>query len=239
MGSFQRSIQRGAAAAIVSLAMMISTGSTMAAPDAAGKTVAFNSDDGIALSGVWYGDGDKVIIFSHQYNHDQASWKPLVDKFVEQGYAVLTYNFRGYPPSAGKVDIANIGHDLKAAIGFAKEHGASHVALISASMGGIATVPAAVEAKPVAYVLVSSPAAFGGLEATDEALKAADAAKLFINSENDPAVGDTRHMAEVAKEPKAIEIYPSAMHGTDLFGTPKGAEILQRIVGFIDETMPL
>jgi alpha/beta superfamily hydrolase len=233
---FKGSVGRGLVAALV---MAGSMGAALAAPDAKGETVTFESDDGIGLSGVWYGTGDKVVIFSHQYNHDQDSWKPLVDRFVEQGYAVLTYNFRGYPPSAGTVDIANIGHDLTAAVAFAKGHGASHFALVSASMGGIATVPAAVEVKPDAYVLVSAPAAFGGLEATDAALIASDAAKLFINSENDPAVGDTRHMAEVAKEPKALEIYPSAMHGTDLFKTAKGDEILARIVGFVDENLPL
>ncbi|WP_035052033.1 alpha/beta hydrolase family protein [Andreprevotia chitinilytica] len=207
-------------------------------PAPKGDKVSFTSEDGIALSGVLYGKGSSVVVLSHQYNHDQDSWQPLVSRLLAKGYAVLTYNFRGYPPSAGKLEIGLIGRDLDAAAAYARSHGATHLALVGASMGGIATVPAALAAKPDAYVVISSPREFGSLTAPDEALKASKAAKLFINSKYDKYVADTQHMQDVAAEPKAINVYSTGLHGVDLFDGPEGDAVQTRIVDFIAANLP-
>ena len=203
------------------------------------KIVAFTSDDGVALSGLWYGDGDNVVILSHQYDLDQSAWADVANTLAGQGYGVLTYNFRGYKPSEGTQDIGAIGHDLDAAIAFAKAGGATNLVLVGASMGGIVTVPAAVAAQPLGYVTLSARLGFAGLAADDASLTASTAAKLFINSEADNYIADTRHMFEVAAEPKTLEIYPGARHAMSMFAGTGGADVQARIVKFIDDVMPL
>lgn len=208
------------------------------APVAAAEPISFISDDGIALSGLWYGKGDAVVILSHQYDLDQAAWAELAGRLADEGYGVLTYNFRGYPPSAGARDIGAIGHDLDAAIAVARAHGATKLALVGASMGGIATVPAAVAAKPEAYVILSAPLGFAGLTADDAPLRASPAAKLFINTEADAYIADTRHMIEIAAQPKDSEFYAGSQHGMSMLAGPHGAEVSDRIVDFIKQAMP-
>ena len=203
------------------------------------KVVAFTSDDGVTLSGLWYGDGDNVVILSHQYDLDQSAWADVANTLAGQGYGVLTYNFRGYKPSEGTQDIGAIGHDLDAAIAFAKAGGAANLVLVGASMGGIVTVPAAVKAQPLGYVTLSAPLGFAGLAADDGSLMASNAAKLFINTEADSYNADTRHMFEVAAEPKTLEIYPGARHAMSMFAGTQGAEVKARIVKFVDDVMPL
>ncbi|MDB5542761.1 MAG: hypothetical protein JWQ89_4488 [Devosia sp.] len=236
-------IVAGLLALAVALLPMAATMPAAAAAEAAteptGRPVSFNSNDGVVLSGIWYGEGNHVVVMSHQYNHDQQSWKPLVAKLVGQGYAVLTYNFRGYPPSEGTREIGLIGGDLSAAVRFARGKGAGEIVLIGASMGGIATVPVAVAEHVTAYVTISAPLGFAGLEASDGALKGTSAPKLFINSELDDYIEDTRHMAEVAREPKTLAIYPTGFHGTDLFATESGPQLQQQIVEFVEASMPL
>ena len=227
------------ALAAVFLPMAIPAAVSAEAAEIEGKVVSFTSQDDIALSGTWYGDGNHVVVMSHQYDHDQQSWKPLVAKLVAEGYAVLTYNFRGYPPSAGAKDIGLIGRDLSAAVHFARDQGAGDVVLIGASMGGIATVPAAIIDHVTAYVTISAPLGFAGLLASDGALKGSAVPKLFINSEADDYIADTRHMAEVAREPKTLAVYPTGAHGVDLLATESGPQILQQIVDFVEASSPL
>lgn len=221
------------------LPMTLPAISAETAAEIEGKVVSFTSSDDIVLSGIWYGEGTRVVVMSHQYNHDQLSWKPLVARLVAEGYAVLTYNFRGYPPSAGTREIGLIGRDLSAAVHFARDQGAMDVVLIGASMGGIATVPAAILDHAAAYVTISAPLGFAGLLASDAALKGAAIPKLFINGERDDYIKDTRHMAEVAREPKTLAIYPTGFHGTDLLLTKDGPQIQQQIVDFVKASSPL
>ena len=227
--------------AIFSLLTTLAVAVALSAPTLAAeaKIVTFTSDDGIALSGLWYGDGDNVVILSHQYDLDQSAWAEVANSLADQGYGVLTYNFRGYKPSEGAQDIGAIGHDLDAAIALAKAEGAANLVLVGASMGGIVTVPAAIAAQPLGYVTLSAPLGFAGLAADDVSLSTSTAAKLFINTEADTYIADTRHMFEVASEPKTLEIYPGGEHAMSMFPAAHGADAKARIVTFINDVMPL
>ena len=84
---------------LASLAVTVALSAPALAAEA--RIVAFTSDDGIALSGLWYGEGGNVVILSHQYDLDQSAWADVANSLADQGYGVLTYNFRGYKPSEG------------------------------------------------------------------------------------------------------------------------------------------
>ena len=63
-----------------------------------------------------------------------------------------------------------------------------------------------------------------------------DIPKLFIAAENDNTVSaDATHaLYDLAAEPKEWQTYPGSAHGTDLFEGASGAELQQRILGFIE-----
>ena len=204
-----------------------------------GEIVTFAAEDGTELSGVWRGTSDRVVILSHQTDIRQEGWDPLVAALDAAGYATFTYNFRGQPPSGGVRDIKLLDNDLRGAIAYAQARGAAHLTLVGASMGGIATVVVAAQTDVDAYVIIAAPRAFGGLAASDEALQASTAAKLFINSERDHYNRDTRHMAEAAAEPKTLSLYPGSFHGLLLLKMKDIAgPLTAEIVAFIETNMP-
>lgn len=223
--------------AVAALALLASQ-PALAQQPIAGEVVTFQAEDGTELSGIWRGISDHVVILSHQSDIRQEGWDPLVAALDEAGYATLTYNFRGNPPSGGARDIKLLDNDLRGAIAFARSHGAVHLTLVGASMGGIATVVVGGQDTVDAYVVIAAPRAFGGLAASDEAILASGAPKLFINSERDHYNRDTRHMAEIAAEPKALTLYPGSFHGLLQFKTDNAVPMIAEIVDFVRANMP-
>ena len=120
---------------------------------------------------------------------DQTSWWDFAKDLADEGYLVLTYDFRGYCPggdggcSEGEQDLGAIWQDVR---GGDRVHplsrGASGVVLIGASMGGTASLVAAAQDGVDVDVVVtlSAPAAIEGMDADADVLTRVIAAKLFI-----------------------------------------------------------
>jgi len=51
------------------------------------------------------------LVFCHEYAGDMRSWEPQVRHFARR-YRVITFNYRGYPPSSVPTDEASYDHDL-------------------------------------------------------------------------------------------------------------------------------
>jgi len=51
------------------------------------------------------------LVFCHEYAGDMRSWAPQVRHFARR-YRVITFNYRGYPPSSVPTDAASYDHDL-------------------------------------------------------------------------------------------------------------------------------
>jgi len=200
----------------------------------ASQTVSFITDDGVTLGGTLYGSGSTAVIFSHMFPTDQTSWTALARELANRGYMTLTYDFRGYGASGGQKDVSQIDRDLRAAVAFVRQQGATHLVLVGASMGGTATAKVAATERPVAVVIMSAPASFRGLSVSDDEIQAITAPKLFIGSEQDGATRDTLHMFDVASEPKEKHIYPGSGHGTFIFDSQYGDDLTQRLIQFIE-----
>ena len=121
-----------------------------AAPDLSGsRAVTFESRDGVVLEGRLFGDGSTAVVLSHMRPDDQRSWFAFANRLADQGYLVLTYDFRGYCPggdggcSQGDLQVSAIWQDVLGAMDFVRSEGATSVALVGASMGGTASLVAA------------------------------------------------------------------------------------------------
>ena len=200
----------------------------------ASQTVSFTTEDGVTLGGTLYGSGSTAVIFSHMFPTDQTSWTALAKELANRGYMTLTYDFRGYGASGGQKDVSRIDRDLRAAVAFVRQQGATHLVLVGASMGGTATAKVAATERPAAVVIMSAPASFRGLSVSDDEIRAITAPKLFIGSEQDGATRDTLHMFDVASEPKEKHIYPGSGHGTFIFDSQYGDDLTQRLIQFIE-----
>ena len=209
-------------------------------PDLSGsRPVTFESRDGVTLEGRLFGDGSTGVVLSHMQPADQRSWFAFANRLADQGYLVLTYDFRGYCPggeggcSRGEIQIPAIWQDVLGAVDFIRSQGATTVALVGASMGGTASLVAAgQEGSDVAVVVtLSAPTSIEGLDADAALLQRVDANKLFIAGVGDAAAAaSAEQLYEIAPPPKAApEIVPADDHGTDLLTGSRG-ETVQRII---------
>ena len=136
--------------------------------------VTFESRDGVTLEGRLFGDGSTGVVLSHMRPADQRSWFAFANRLADEGYLVLTYDFRGYCPggeggcSQGELQISAIWQDVLGAMDFIRSQGATTVALVGASMGGTASLVAAGQegADVAAVVTLSAPTSIEGLTPT-------------------------------------------------------------------------
>ncbi len=76
--------------------------STSASVDAGtAHKVSFATDDGVTLGGHLFGKGTSGVILAHMYPADQTSWYPTAERLAQEGFLVLTFDFRGYSDSEG------------------------------------------------------------------------------------------------------------------------------------------
>jgi len=195
--------------------------------DIAGSTaVSFRSPDGVKLAGRVFGDGQVGVVLAHMFPADQTSWWAFARVLAQNGFTVLTFDFRGYCPggvagcSEGQRDVAAMWQDVLGAVDFMMARGLVRVMLVGASMGGTASLIAAAQpAVPVvAIVALSAPQSFEGLTADPTVLGNVTAAKLFVAGNSDPTGAATaaQAMYEESPPPKQVEIFTSSDHGTDL-----------------------
>jgi alpha/beta superfamily hydrolase len=197
--------------------------------------VTFMTEDNVELNGNIFGSGNKWVILSHMFPTDQTSWFEFAEILKEDGYAVLTYDFRGYGKSGGSQDVSKLDIDLTAALAYIKQYDPELIYLMGASMGGTASLVVASKTTETidGVISFSSPDEFEGISAIS-VIGDIVPAKLFIASQGDEdAVRSATEMYEKSMEPKQLEILEGDSHGTFIFEEePENAEKLKEIILF-------
>ncbi len=193
--------------------------------------VTFTTEDGIDINGNIFGSGNRWVILSHMFPTDQTSWFDFAQYLADNGYIVLTYDFRGYGKSGGNQDIPNIDKDLEAALVFVRQYDAEKVFLMGASMGGTVSLIVASRQPVDGVISFSSPTKMMSLSAIN-VIKNINAPKLFIVSRGDVSEAESaRALYQASSEPKSLSILDGSAHGTYIFDDePDNAEILKQIV---------
>lgn len=205
----------------------------------ASRVVSFTTADGATLHGTLYGSGNIVVIFSTMGAQKQDTWSKMAQAAADAGYLALTYDFRFWVSETRIQDNlrAYIADDLRAAIAFVHDQGATQIVLVGASLGGMATAKVAGEAQAAAVIIMASPLSAKGLavRVEDSELQALTMPKLFVSTERDAVVApaEARRTYDQAPEPKEIYLYPGMAHGTELFETEHAADLTQRLLAFI------
>jgi alpha-beta hydrolase superfamily lysophospholipase len=193
----------------------------------------------ITLTGRLFGaDHDTIVILTHMRQNDETGWWPFAQRLADEGFAALTFNFRGYDASGGEQDYSKLDEDLRAVIGYVQARRLySKVFLVGASMGATTALVVAKEEDVAGVVAVSPPAQFDSQDALDT-VPGVTVPKLLIASEEDAPALNFEELYAAAAEPKEEEIYPGIAHGTDLFDATKNPEagsVEERILGFLDD----
>ena len=212
---------------------------------AASTAVNFRSPDGVKLAGRVFGDGQVGVVLAHMFPADQTSWWAFARVLAQNGFTVLTFDFRGYCPggvagcSEGQRDVAAMWQDVLGAVDFMMARGLVRVMLVGASMGGTASLIAAAQpgVPVVAIVALSAPQSFEGLTADRTVLGNVTAAKLFVAGNSDPTGAATaaQAMYEESPPPKQVEIFTSSDHGTDLLTGNQSGRVQTLIIGYLEQ----
>jgi len=232
------------AIAVTALFLTSCGGGSSAASSAAVRAsvpVTFTTDDGVKLAGRVFGpsDAEAGVVLAHMLPADQRSWYPFAQRLAEQGFRVLTFDFRGYCPGGDggcsegtkQVDAAPV--DLRAAVDRLRSDGVERVGIAGASMGGTAALlMAADDPRGIsAVVALSAPQSIEGLAVGPEVLQRVTGAKLYIAGLGDPAgaVAAADAMAAMSPQPMREEIVTDDAHGTDLLSSAQGERVQELI----------
>lgn len=190
------------------------------AQDSAGTPVEISADDGLTLSGTYYGTGGDApaVLLLHQLYTTRASWDRLIQPLQDAGYRVLSVDMRGYGATRGRINWTQAQTDAALWLEWlAAQPGTQRVYTMGSSMGSSMALIAcgAVEACRGAVAL--SPglnyygvSVMGPLES--------GFSKLIVYADRDRwparAVPAIEALANAAI---TLRSYPGRAHGMDLF----------------------
>lgn len=208
--------RRGAAACAA--ALILAATPPPAAPAAPAPVhVSFRSSDGVTLRGHLWPGGSTAVVFSHMYGTTQSIWYDLARRLADQGYTVLTFDFRGVGSSSGRLVIARVYRDTLAAVRFIRTRHPRRIVLAGASMGGTASIVAAGQTSVDGLIVIASGMMFQGLNVHPH-LAGLRMPKLFVVGRSDaPFNTSVRTMHARTPQPKQLVVVPTALHGTYMF----------------------
>jgi alpha/beta superfamily hydrolase len=206
---------------------------TATVPAALEEAVSFVTEDGTTIRGHLFGAGDTAVILSHMRPNDQRAWFDFARELAAEGFAALTYDFRGYGETGGDKQLGLLDRDLSAALDFMEGQGFARIYLVGASMGGTASLIVAAREDVAGVVSVSAPARFEGLDA-DAVVADIVEPKLFIASIDDQSAYDSlRAFVQQATEPSDDLTFEGSAHGTELLEGEHAAEFKAQVLDFL------
>jgi pimeloyl-ACP methyl ester carboxylesterase len=206
------------------------------------------TEDGLHLNGfVYQPEGgpthETVIFLGHEAGASHMAWESFAQTLTEQGYLVLTIDFRGHSATGGSgPDYKTNGVDVRAALDYLSENGYDKVVCIGSSMGGTGCLAAAKTHPLAALGMISSPKVivYSADKITKSDLASFDFPKIITVAENDKAlnndpdfVNDILAMYEQMIEPKELILAEGFLHGTELLFGEGGEEIRQALLEMI------
>jgi pimeloyl-ACP methyl ester carboxylesterase len=197
-----------------------------------GKELRFRAADGTRLAAHRFGRGDTAVVLAHGNTSNLCQWVAQARLLAARGFFVLAFDFRGHGLSQSRrYPISErFAGDLAAAVKLVRRLGKREVHLVGSSLGGSASLVAAVNIAPpvTSVVSLSAPAHFR----RQYALQAAPRLRvpvLYVASE-DEAVGiadDARALHEAtASTDKRLEIVPGRSHGLRIIEASSAARAL-------------
>jgi dienelactone hydrolase len=229
---------------LLAIAAMLALASGLSA-EVQKKDVDIKAADGVDLKGTYFSAGRSgpAMLLLHQCNMDRHAWDGLAEDLANNGFHVLTVDFRGFGESGGSkstdpdtraAERKKWPSDVDAAYDYLmKQNGVDQlrIAVGGASCGVTQSSDLAARHHEIRALMILSG-------------QASDTAKAYIASDTSLAVfgaasaGDTnaakgiREAEGASKDPKSVlKIYEGSEHGVPMFA--KNAELEPMIVRWL------
>lgn len=214
-------------------------------PDAVRQhTISFRASDGVRVSGLVFGGGEKGVVLEHEQGWYICSWLPFAQILAARGYHVLLFEARGTGAS-GPVDREHNIHlerDFLAATQELTRRGATAIVAGGASQGGTAAINSAPKIPSLAgLVALSSPRDADpeqpGMDAL-EAIRTVTKPSFFAVSPGDMGnafVVEVKGLYEASgAKTKYFETVGGGIHGVAMMDSEEGgAALREKLLAFI------
>jgi dienelactone hydrolase len=205
-------------------------------PEVQRAVVSFPASAAITLSGRLYGAGARGVILSNEGDNVSSHWAPIAERLAAAGYLTLTYDY--HRPASADTSSSEALLDLRGAMAFMRGHHVTALALIGSSLGGLVSLKQASLDSVTAVVAISSPIEWEDVRLSESDLARLTAPKFFVTSEeNEPFTSDTQRMYELTPTPKEQQVYPGRLHGIQLFDDAASADLLLKLLSFLNRTL--
>lgn len=187
------------------------------------RPVHFDSVDGARLGGVIVGSGPVGVVLVHQIDATLCQWLPYGKRLAARGYQVLVMDLGGYGSSepSSKPD-----QDVKQAVRYLREQGTQSIVLIGASLGGTASLSAAVIVEPPvdAVVSLSGPLRAQGMDLSVR-IRSLASPVLYVAGSYDGSFDEDAQMLYDAtlETRKQLVLVRESSHGVQLIDSPEVA----------------
>ena len=197
--------------------------------------VAPGSAPTIRLAGVERGTGSVGVVLAHMLSSSQQAWSPFAAELAEEGFHVLTFDFRGHGGSGGDRNPSLADLDLAGAIQKMRSLGATRVLVVGASMGGTAAIVVAASQDLGGVVALSAPTKIDDLDVAKAVPPMREPLLILVAEKDDPRYLDAaRALLPSATQKRLQVIEDSSAHGTDLLTEPRaGARVKTLITDFL------
>jgi dienelactone hydrolase len=190
----------------------------------------------ITLSGHLYGAGALGVILSNEGDNVSSHWTPIAERVASAGYLALTYDY--HSPASADTSSSEALLDLRGAVTFMRARNVTSLALLGSSLGGLISLKEAALEPVTAVVAISSPIEWQDVRLSEGDLARMTIPKFFVASEeNEPFTSDTQRMYDLTPAPKERQVYPGRLHGIRLFDDSASADLLPKLLSFLDRTL--
>jgi len=222
------------------------------------RRITFTTEDGLIQVGTFYPAKDKkgpAVILIHMLGGSRKDWKIAAEHLQKNGYAVLTFDLRGFGESIttrdGKKldwetfteeDYQKMIKDVGSAVDFLTGQTGvddKRIGIIGAALGAnIGLNYAVMNGQNIKTIIcVSANFNYQGIKTQDEVQAYGDRPAMFCCSKKDlPATHSTRILHKRALGQKHLKFYPAGSgHGTELFNASVG--FMEDITQWLKDTL--
>ncbi len=204
------------------------------------KATTLTTSDGVHLSALVLGSGDKGVLLAHEQGYNICSFLDMGTELADSGYLVVIPEYRNHGASQNtQEDVQPIDRDADAALSELKRLGAKRVFLAGASCGGSTAIIAGVrQALPIeGLIILSSPAQCGPHDAIPSVEKI-KAPSMFVFSPGDYGGSIEKEVRKLYQASGATDkeliVDESGYHGTDMYHRGEHGDVLKsKLIDFV------
>lgn len=123
--------------------------------------VELRTDDGVAIRADARGAGGHAVLLLHDEGRSSEDWADFSTRLASAGFQVLAVDLRGHGRTGGappaEEDWVRMTAEVRAGVAWLRAHGATHVSLVGARLGGSLALQVASADPAIASVGVLSP----------------------------------------------------------------------------------